>query len=753
MTGRDLRLVPIALCAWAAALACVLAPAAAGVIALGGWAATALGVIAAAARRRGPLGLVAIALAAAACCASHVALSHPDRVAFAEAASGDVSGADVRIATKVEPGSAGLRFDGEARIGDVRGPVSVIWRGTSAAPRGVDMGAVVRVSGRAFPAGSGDAAAVVIEATAIETVAPPRGILAVSSDLRRGFVALSADVLTGPGAALLPGLSVGETSAVGDDLDDAMIATSLAHLTAVSGSNCALVAGIAFAILAACGAPRRARIAGSAAALAGFVVLVTPEASVIRAATMAFIGMIALLLGRQGAGTAVLCLAVTVLMAADPWLAASYGFLLSAAATGALLVLAGPLARGLERWLPRALALAVAVPLAAQLACGPIIALFADETSVSGVVANMIAGPAAPAATVLGLAACLLQPIAPLAVVSCWLAWLPSAWVAETALLFDRLPGAGVPWPPGWGGSAVLAAAGALVVVAVATRSARWRRVRAACAAVLAAGTGVAAGAALVAGPVAGPLTTPGDWSIALCDVGQGDAVLVRSERSIALIDTGPDPDALARCLDRLGVDRVAVAFITHFDLDHVGGSAALDGRVDRIVHGPTDDARDTAGLEALGADVSKGSAGQAGSIGAATWRVLWPRAGSRAFPPGNDASLVLEVAGGGVPATLLLGDLGEDAQRLLASQLGGRAHDVVKVAHHGSRDQHAPLYERIRAPVALIGVGGNDYGHPHDDILGVLRRTGASIARSDVDGLVLVSLRDDSIAVWRERG
>ena len=67
--------------------------------------------------------------------------------------------------------------------------------------------------------------------------------------------------LPGPGAGLIAGLAVGETSAVDAELDAAMKATSLAHLTAVSGANCALVVGVAFGAAALCGARRGARVA------------------------------------------------------------------------------------------------------------------------------------------------------------------------------------------------------------------------------------------------------------------------------------------------------------------------------------------------------------------------------------------------------------------------------------------------------------------------------------------------------------
>ncbi|NHI17020.1 ComEC/Rec2 family competence protein [Microbacterium excoecariae] len=743
---RDLRMLAVAGVAWAAALVCVVAPGGAAWIA-GACAVAAVGAVVIARARSSPVWAVAVvACAVGACVAGHVAVAEPGRRAQAADLEGSVNGLVVTVTSKVEPSAGGVRFtaDGPA-------PVSVMWPG-GAAQGGLDLGARVALTGEAWRADPGEAAVAVVRASAVEVRAPPGGILAAASALRHGFVADVVRGLPEPGAGLLPGLSVGDTSGVSAELDADMIASSLSHLTAVSGANCALVVGIAYAACALCGARRGVRVAAGAVALAGFVVLVTPEASVIRAAAMAGVAMIALLTGRQGAGVAVLGVAVTILLLSDPWLAASFGFALSAAATAALLLLAGPLADGLARVMPRPLALAIAVPLAAQLACGPIIVLFAPEVALYGVVANMIAGPAAPAATVLGLAACLAQPIPVLADGLAALAWIPSAWVAQTAHTFAALPAARLTWQAGFWGALALAVLGAAAAAAlVRTGRTRWARAsRGAGRLLLVAILGTGAGAIAVQ-TVVEPLTTPRDWSIALCDVGQGDAILLRDAGAVALVDTGPDPRALSACLDRLGVDRVDIAFITHFDSDHVGGAVALAGRVDRILHGPAESPAEAARLSGLGArSVGEGSAGLAGRIGGAEWRILWPRDGTRAFAPGNDTSLVLDIGGGSVPRTLLLGDLSEQAQRLLAAAGEGGDVEVVKVSHHGSRDQLPALYAAARAELALVGVGENDYGHPHPDTLALLRASGAAIARTDTDGLVLAG-GPGALWVWRD--
>jgi competence protein ComEC len=98
------------------------------------------------------------------------------------------------------------------------------------------------------------------------------------------------------------------------------------------------------------------------------------------------------------------------------------------------------------------------------------------------------------------------------------------------------------------------------------------------------------------------------------------------------------------------------------------------------------------------------------------------------------------------------LGDLGERAQRMLRPRLAGLQPDIVKVSHHGSPDQSAELYADLDAPIALIGVGAdNDYGHPAPRTLEMVGARGATIVRSDRDGIVSLHRDQGEIHIWRE--
>ena len=794
--GLDLRLVLPAVVAWVAAGTVTAIPGAAPVITVAVWAVAVVLVGLAVALNRAFVVVAAVcAVAAGVVCAS-VAARAPARqpevlldaardgrhvvltVTTAETLGVEQQAVDSAPGARQPPYSATAT---SVRIGErvvsVSTPVLVFGARPDAR---TGIGATLELGATLEAAAPEDDVGFLVFATdGARTIRGPPWALDWANGLRASFSTAST-ALPGDGGRLLPGLAIGDTAAVGPQLDAAMKSTSLSHLTAVSGANCAVVIALIMLLGAAVGVPRGVRIVASVLVLVGFVVLVTPQSSVVRAAVMAAIVLFATLAGRPVRGLPVLALAAIALLATDPWLSRDYGFALSVLATGGLLVLSGPLTRLLARAMPFGVAAVVAVPLAAQLACQPVLVLLDPSIPLYGVVANALAEPAAPLATVIGLLGCLALPAVP------WLgetlvavAWLPASWIAAVATFFASLPAASLPWPEGLLGLLLLAIVTSHGLVAVLggemqggylrgggavggggmVHSRRIRLVAAAVALALLAGfAGATAGAR-----VAQQLARPADWQIAACDIGQGDAVLVRSGGEIALVDTGPDPELLTRCLDDLGIARIDLLVLSHFDLDHVGGADAVLGRVDRAVVGPSGGASDdrlVADLVRSGAVVDQVSRGDTGLLGELRYSVLWPRARLGSVEPGNDASVVLAFepvaeCASGCLSSLFLGDLGERSQALMLASGPISAVDVVKVSHHGSADQSERVYERADATVGVIGVGiDNDYGHPTDRLLDLLDAQGTAVARTDLQGLVLLSPGGAAgeVRVWTQR-
>jgi competence protein ComEC len=267
---------------------------------------------------------------------------------------------------------------------------------------------------------------------------------------------------------LVPGAAIGDTSRVPADLDEAMRLVGLTHVTAVSGAHFTIVGAAVLGLVAAAGAPRVVRAGALAVAMAGFVVLVHPTPSVLRAAAMGAVGVSALVLGRPARAVPALAATVVTLLVVDPWLASNVGFTLSVVATAGIVLLSRPLGASLSGLMGERAGRVVAVPLAAQLACGPVVVLLAPALPTYAVPANVVVAPAIVPATILGVLAALVAPWwtwggQVLAQGSGWATW----WLASVARLFAGLPGAQVPWPSGPWGPVLLAVATAGVVLAL----------------------------------------------------------------------------------------------------------------------------------------------------------------------------------------------------------------------------------------------------------------------------------------------
>ena len=613
-------------------------------------------------------------------------------------------------------------------------------------------------------------------------VSEPVGWAAGIDRVRAAFTEVTS-TLPEPGGALLRGLAIGDRSGLDPSTEAAMETSALTHLTAVSGSNCAVVVALVMVLGRAVGLPRGVRTAAAVVLLLAFVTLVRPDPSIVRATVMAVVVLLVHQTGRPVRGVPLIALAVAGMLVADPWYARSFAFALSVLATSGIVVLAPPLTALLARRLWTPVAAAVAVPVAAQLACWPVTIPLAAALPTYAVPANLLTEPLAPIVTVVGLASCVLAPVWPWGSgVLAAMAWVPATAIGAVARGAAALPWASLAWPAGVAG--VLAAVGASGCAAAAVLTLGAVRLRL----LLAAVAVVVIGIAVVAVPrVVLRAGVPTDWAVAACDVGQGDAVLVRDgspDGPVALVDTGDDPERLDACLGLLGIDRVDLLVLTHFDRDHVGAVETVADRVDTALVGPTgrqEDDRVVRSLQGAGVVVRRADDTTAGSLGGLRWRVLWPRAGAR--DTGNDASVVLRTEPGQgcdrCVSGLFLGDLGETAQRRLrvgtGAAVGGDSGsgvpgsgsgarlgtggllgpvDVVKVSHHGSADQDPESYRQASAPVGLVGVGaGNTYGHPTASALRMLEDAGTTVFRTDLHGTVVVAREGAGrLRLWTER-
>ncbi|MBC6463410.1 ComEC/Rec2 family competence protein, partial [Actinomadura sp. HBU206391] len=354
----------------------------------------------------------------------------------------------------------------------VRGPVAAAWRDLVPSRR-------VRLEARLTRPERAELLA------AVALVRGPPVVLGGPSTAQRAAATVRAKLreatngLPTAQRAVLPGMVVGDTSRLDQRLAEDFKDAGLTHIMVVSGANLALIISGVLAVAGMCGLGRRRGPLLAALAVSAFVVVARPEPSVLRATVMGFIGLLALVSGRERRGVPALAAAVLILVLADPELARSYGFALSVLATAGLLILAPPWRERLSHRMPRPVAEVLAVAAAAQVACAPVLVMLTGELSLVAIGANLLAAPAIAPATLLGALAAAIAPIAmPPARLLVWPAGLAVGWIVGVAQAAADVPYGTLRWKDGALGAASLLVMAALA--ALVLRSPRLRRITAA---------------------------------------------------------------------------------------------------------------------------------------------------------------------------------------------------------------------------------------------------------------------------------
>jgi competence protein ComEC len=603
--------------------------------------------------------------------------------------------------------------------------------------------------------------------------------------LRRGAATALTTAIPEPEAGLAAGIVVGLRDRVDRDLAADFTTVGASHVVAISGWNIAIVAASVAALGG--GLARRRRAALTATAIVLYVAFAGASASVVRAAAMAGVVLVARESGRAGRAAAALGWAALLLLLVDPHLVTDAGFQLSTLATAGILAWATPLgawlaaaARGrMPGWLIECLA----VSLAAQAATLPVVLVTFGRLAIVSPIVNLaivpLVAPAMAASAIAlggGLATMLGAPsmVATLLGLPGWFLLSVIVGVVEATA---SLPFASATLEPPWN-----VAAGALAALVPAAVVGARRRPRSGSrepkenlSADSSAGKAssstskhgplagrgahrIVAGAmvvSLVAVGIAVVHRPDGLTRITVLDVGQGDAILIEGGRGgRMLVDGGPDPDRLLIELDeRLPPwdRRIDVVVLTHPHEDHVAGLALLleRYRIGRVfepgMRGPGP------GYGAWQAELAEDRAPARGllvtgdrvAVDDLHFDVLWPDPGRvPAEPPDggraiNDVSIVLlgEVGGRRI---LLTGDVEDDVDPVLAAR-GLPPVDFLKVAHHGSGTASTVAFLGVVRPaVAVVSAGAdNPYGHPARSTLDHLAAAGAAVFRTDSDGSV----------------
>jgi competence protein ComEC len=590
-------------------------------------------------------------------------------------------------------------FLGQATLLDnrykLRIPIRVI--ASTKSVKGLLPGQKIRVEGKVLKSKEGRVAALVIVGNDVEVITQPSRWAKGLAKIRLGLRDATG---TGDAGALIPGMVIGDTSKQSVDFKNEMRRSGLTHLVAVSGANFAIVSAFVLWGMQFIFRKVNYRLIATAIALASFIALVRPSPSVLRAAAMAAVLLFAYG-SRQGRDPLpALGFAIAAVVIADPFQARDPGFALSVLATAGLLLIA-----------PKIRPKILAPPIAAMALCSPVIVALSGYISPMSIIANILAAPVVAPITIMGFVAALISPIsAPVAQLLIWIVKPLAQWITWTAQWSSTFPVFTL--KTGLYGfiaalllalSIYIGRARALIPLLVVVIGFSWVQ-----------------------------RFPAGDWQIANCDIGQGDAMVLnlKNDRAI-VIDVGPEPQLIDRCLRQLGIKEIPLILLTHGHADHIGGLAGAkkNRKVGQIWFGNV-------------------FAGTRARVGGIEIDVKWPLEGSENSPNNSSISALFTSP----DFTLFAGgDLEPPAQIQLRQQIG--AVDIYKVSHHGSKLQDPELMQELSPRLAIISVGAeNTYGHPAPSTISALTELGAKVLRTDRDGAVAISADDHQLSIQRSK-
>ncbi len=551
-----------------------------------------------------------------------------------------------------------------------------------------------------------------------------------------------------PYAGVLKALAIGEQSAISALQWQIFLRSGVNHLMSISGLHVTMVSGLVFTLVywlwrrsqrltLALPARKAAVVAGALAALA-YALLSGFGVPTQRTLYMLSVVAIALWLGRAGNAFSVLGLALLAVLLPDPWAVLSPGFWLSFGAV-AVIMYVGSGRVGQPHWLLQW----GRVQWAVTLGLVPLLLALFQQISLISPLANAVAIPlislAVTPLTLLGT----VLPLDFLLLAAHWL----MEWCMAFLSWLSALPAA--VWqqhgPPRW--TVILALCGAIWLLLPRGFPARW--------------LGWLWFAPLFL--VRPPVPQAGELWLTVLDVGQGLAVVARTQRHALLYDTGPrfgmESDAGSRIiipyLRGTGVSRLDGMVISHDDLDHSGGAiSVLQGVPVAWV------------LSSLpqGSPVLAGASRSLRCFAGQTWEwdgvkfeILHPARDSYQYDGfrDNDRGCVLKISSP-FGRVLLPADIERGAEQELLERLPGSLRaDVLLAPHHGSLTSSTPAFIRAVAPgTAVFTVGyRNRFGHPREEVVERYQAQGIKTWRSDQSGALELRFGPNGIAMqnWRE--
>ena len=552
-------------------------------------------------------------------------------------------------------------------------------------------------------------------------------------------------------APLVTALITGEDAGMDGGEYAALRRTGLSHVISVSGLHVSFLAGCLAALL---GAWRRRTAVISIALMFFFAAAVGNTPAVLRAAFMQSMLLLAPLVGREDDRATSLFTILMLLLAANPYAAASVSLQLSFAAVAGIYLFTGPLNDRLRALLPSEpkgfwprlgrlagefVFASLSTTLGAIVFTTPLTAVYFHSVSLIAPLANLLTLWAFSLAFLGGLAVSLAGLALPaLAGVLAWPVSLAVWFVQKVTAALARLPFASVSTQSVYLRLWLALVYGLLLLYLL------WRGEKKRPLVPIGLGTAALCGA-LVLNAAA---QTGGALTVSVLDVGQGLSVALTSGGRTALVDCGgtgsADPgDVAADYVQDLGLSRIDLVVLTHYHQDHAGGVPELLNRLDvGLLVLPDVEADDPlrAEITALAAEQGVETLFVSENTGVELGEAALTIYGPLGTGGGNEEGLSILCTAGEFDA-LITGDMNSAVEHRLVKYGNLPDIELLVAGHHGSKySTSEELLLETRPETAVISTGYNTYGHPAPETLERLAAAGCDIYRTDWSGTVTVT-------------
>lgn len=563
-------------------------------------------------------------------------------------------------------------------------------------------------------------------------------------DRARGRAAHSIEMTFRDDAPLAKALLIADRQQIPLEMNEVFVAAGIVHILSISGLHVGIIAASIALLFESMRLSQKVSAIATVITVAFYVALLGAQPAALRAATMVGAVTLGKLSQRPTSPWALLAIGAFIPLV-QPAIVSNLGYQLSVAGMAALIA-SGSFARkyvkpryqGLRRKIYSELATSVL----ATIVTAPLIAWSFGRLSVIGPLSNIVATPIVALLQPLLFLALLLSPFDAAARFAADAAHPLMVALEVCARFFAGIPGVVVSVTPGW--PAVVCGLGAVccLIVAIVSRFPARPLI-----------LGIAFVAFGMVIPF--PVLNSGQMEMHMLDVGQGDAVLIRSPAGRwIVVDAGrawrggdAGRSVVVPYVKSKG-GSVAAFILSHPHLDHVGGASTI---LQALKPAAYFDAAFAGGSAAYRSSLNVASEeriawrrvkpGSSFTVDGVAIEFLAPDSSwTASLSDANEASTVLLVRYSMV-RFLLTGDAEQEEEDWLIRNASSLRSDVLKVGHHGSSTSSGDRFIRRVCPrLALISVGAqNSYGHPSGDVVAALRRVGARVLRTDHEGTIVV--------------